>query len=787
MKKLSLAICYILISVFVFAQQTFTGRVTDAASALPVPGATIVFGSSGTVVSDAAGNFSLRLTPRSYQVTITSIGYRKLQVSTAFTADTAVFKLERYDLFLQPVEIRATRAGDKSPFTVTNLVRKDIEKNNLGQDLPFLLNQTPSVVINSDAGNGVGYTGLRIRGTDGTRINVTLNGIPYNDAESQGSFFVDMPDIASSVNSIQIQRGVGTSSNGAGAFGASINIGTNEFREDAYAEINNSYGSFNTRKNTLRAGTGLLKEHFTVDARISKVTSDGFIDRAASDLGSLYFSAAYLGKKSTFRFNLISGKEKTYQAWNGILQDNLRESRTYNSAGTEKPGTPYDNETDNYQQDHYQLFFNHEFNPSLSFNTAVFLSRGKGYYEQYKAGAKYTSYGLQPAIIGNDTLTTTDLVRQLWLDNYYFGNIFSLQYKKNNTQFTIGGGVNRYNGSHYGKVIWAEQAIPKDHEWYRLSAFKTDASVYAKLQQRLAAHWDVFGDLQYRHVDYDLNGFRDNPALLIKNKYNFVNPKLGIHYNRNALNAYFSYAVANKEPNRDDFEAGTDKQPDHETLHDVELGLSKSTKAYSWGVTGFYMYYRNQLVQTGKINDVGAYTRTNIPVSYRTGLELQGSLRLNAWINVNGNLTLSSNKVKNFSEFVDDYDNGGQKVYAYKKSDIAFSPGVTGSGSLALVPFKNSELSFISKYVGRQYLDNSSNASRSLADYYVQDLRLFYSLKGKAFKSIDFIGQVNNLFNRKYEPNGYTFSYVSGQALQTENYVFPMAGINWMIGFNINL
>jgi iron complex outermembrane receptor protein len=787
MKKLSLAICYILMNVHIFAQNTFKGKVTDATSGSAVQGATIEFEKNGSVVTDANGIFTISIPSHSYLIKITSIGYKKLETRTAFTPDIAEFKLERYDLFLQPVEIHAIRAGDKAPFTKTDISKRDIEKNNLGQDLPFLLNQTPSIVINSDAGNGVGYTGIRIRGTDATRINVTLNGIPYNDAESQGTYFVDLPDIASSLSSIQIQRGVGTSSNGAGAFGASINIASNEFREDPYAEINNSYGSFNTWKHTVKAGSGLLNDHFTIDSRLSKISSDGFIDRAASNLQSFYLSTAYINKKSTFRLNIISGKEKTYQAWNGILQEDLKNSRTYNSAGTQKPGKPYENETDNYQQDHYQLFFNHQFSDQLTFNTAVFLTRGKGYYEQYKAKQSFSKYGLPVTIIGADTIRKTDLVRQLWLNNYFYGNILSLQYHKKNSQFTIGSSVNRYDGIHYGNVVWSQMFVPLNHQWYHLDARKTDASVYAKLQQKIAFNWEGFLDLQYRHVSYNMNGFRDNPSLVVKNKYNFLNPKAGVSYTHDDLSAYLSYAIGNKEPNRDDFEAGLTNQPKAETLHDFEAGIAKKSSWFSWGLTGYYMLYKNQLVLTGKINDVGAYTRTNIPNSYRTGIELQGTLKVLPWLNASGNLAFSSNKVKNFSEYIDDYDNGGQKMVVHTKPDIAFSPDIISSGALNITPIKNSEISFISKYVGKQYLDNTSNNARSLSAYYVQDVRIMYTIKHPILKEAQLILQVNNLFNKKYEPNGYTYSYIDAGRIQTENYLFPMAGINWMAGMMIKL
>ncbi|HEX7844696.1 MAG TPA: TonB-dependent receptor, partial [Chitinophagaceae bacterium] len=481
---------------------------------------------------------------------------------------------------LSPVEVKAIRAGENAPFTKTNLGKKEIAKFNLGQDIPFLLNQTPSVVINSDAGNGIGYTGIRIRGTDATRINMTINGIPYNDAESQGLFFVNLPDFASSVNSIQVQRGVGTSSNGAGAFGATMNFSTNEVNKTAYAEINNSYGSFNTWKNTVKAGSGLLNDRFTVDLRLSNITSDGFIDRASTDLKSFYFSTAFLGKNNSLRFNIISGKEKTYQAWNGISEaDLLAGNRTVNYAGTEKPGDPYDNEVDNYKQDHYQLFFQQLINPRLSFNTAFFLTKGKGYYEQYKADEEYAKYGLPNT--GN-----SDFVRQLWLDNDFYGNIFSLQHKTDKAQTTLGGAVTVYKGNHIGKIIWASNGMPTPtHRWYDHNATKKDLNVYLKEQYQLNDRWSLFGDVQYRHVSYDIDGFRDNPSVVVNNDFNFFNPKAGVSYNRNGWKGYFSYGMANKEPNRDDFEAGATQQPKPEKLHDFEASIERSNSSCNWSAT----------------------------------------------------------------------------------------------------------------------------------------------------------------------------------------------------------
>ena len=695
---------------------------------------------------------------------------------------------------LTPVEVRAVRAADNAPFTKTNLSKKEISKANLGQDIPFLLNQTPSVVINSDAGNGVGYTGIRIRGTDATRINVTLNGIPYNDAESQGTFFVDLPDFASSTGSIQIQRGVGTSSNGAGAFGGSINISTNEVNKDAYAEFNNSVGSFNTWKNTVKVGTGLIGEHFTTDLRLSRIRSDGYIDRATTDLKSFHFSTAYIAAKSSLRLNIFSGKEKTYQAWNGVPESMLPTNRRYNSSGTEKPGEPYNNEIDDYHQDHYQLFFNHQFTNYLSFNTAIFLTKGKGFYEQYKAGKKYSSFGLPNPVYGATVITKSDFIRQLWLDNDFYGNIFSLQYKKKQTQLSFGGAITKYDGQHYGKLKWAKNGgLPdNDYRWYNYNPVKNDVTTYIKWQQQLQTSWNLFADMQYRHVKYTIDGFRDNPTVNINSRYNFINPKIGINYTKNGWRSYLSYAVANKEPNREDFETGTAQLPKSERLHDIELGVEKNNVASGWSAMFYYMNYKNQLVLTGKINDAGAYTRTNIAKSYRTGVELLGTAKISKWMNVSGNLALNSNKVLDFAEYIDDYDNGGQKTNNFNKTDIAYSPAAVAGASIIFLPIKNAELSLLSKYVSKQYLDNTENESRLLNSFYVQDMRAIYTIKKNPIaigwlKELNIIVQVNNIFGKKYEPNGYTFSYFVGGITTTENYYFPMAGANFMVGLNVRL
>lgn len=791
---------------FSSAQFTIKGFVLEEKTNKPVEEATVSLEKDGTNIytksTDANGYYEFKGLKKKglYQIAVQHVSMQKRTVDADVESGitTANIALPDYSYFLEPLEVKSLRASEKAPFAKTNITAKELAKSNLGQDLPFLLNQTPSVVINSDAGNGIGYTGIRIRGSDGTRINTTINGIPYNDTESQGTYFVDLPDIASSVNSIQIQRGVGSSSNGAGAFGASLNISTNEFNENAYGEINNSYGSFNSWKNTVKAGSGLINNHFTVDTRLSSITSDGFIDRAATNMKSLYFSAAYISKKSTVRFNLITGKEKTYQAWNGVPESLLATDRTYNSVGTEKPGEPYNNETDNYQQDHYQLFFTHSFNDYLSFNTALFLSKGRGYYEQYKgvaaeteagstSGTSFENYGLSNPVFGTDTLTNTDLVRQLWLDNKYYGQILSLQYKKDKDQLTFGGGWNRYEGKHYGNIIWAQTGVPKDYQWYNLNAVKTDVNVYTKWEHSLSRELNVYADIQYRNVQYKMNGFEHNPTVFVNRKFNFINPKAGITYSFNGLQTFFSYALGNKEPNRDDFEAGIANQPKYETLHDFELGAEKRTAHYSFGATGYYMLYKNQLILSGQINDVGAYTRVNIPNSFRMGIELQGKAIIANWMNAGANLTFSKNKIKRSDEYLDDYDNGGQVAISHKNTDISFSPSVISGITVNLLPVKNGEISLSGKYVSRQYLDNTQDVTRSLHPYFTEDIRFTYTIKNKLFKEMNIIAAVYNVFNKKYEPNGYTFSYIYSGKTTTENYYFPMAGTNFLAGVNIRL
>ena len=690
---------------------------------------------------------------------------------------------------LSAVEVIAVRASEKTPVAKTNLSKQEIEKLNTGQDLPFLLNLTPSVVINSDAGNGFGYTGIRIRGSDASRINVTINGIPYNDAESQGTFFVDIPDFASSAQSIQIQRGVGTSSNGSSSFGGAINISTNETNNNKSLELNNTFGSYGSLKNSLLYNSGLIKNKFIADVRLSRISSNGYIDRATSRLYSLFTSLAYVGAKNSIRFNFISGKEKTYQAWNGIDEETLKTNRTYNSSGTEKPGEPYDNETDNFIQNHYQLFYNHKINNRWKAGGALFLTTGDGYYQQYKGSQSLSSFNLPTYISGTDTIAETDAITKLNLKNAFYGLTFSAQYLSSNRVILIGGGLNNYDGKHFGDVVNSitPNAIPDNYRWYDLTAYKNEQSIYTKWTESLNKNLQSFVDVQLRSVNYKINGFRNSPDVKQDNNYLFFNPKLGLTFTTKNNKLFISFGKAVKEPNREDFESGMNEIPKPEKLYDFEAGYELKTKTYSFSSNIYYMYYIDQLILTGKINDVGAYTRTNVAKSYRAGIELQAATIFNKYFSLSSNLSLSTNKILDFTEYIDDYDNGGQLENKYAKTTIAYSPSTVGMIALNIFPLKNAEINLTGKYVGKQFLDNTANDSKSLGSYFVQDMRFAYKVMGGKNTEFNFFAQVNNLLSKKYEPNGYTFSYFLNNKINTENYYFPMAPVNFLVGVNISI
>ena len=686
---------------------------------------------------------------------------------------------------LPPLEIRSIRLSEQAPFAKTNISKAQIALNNVGQDLPFLLENTPSVVVHADAGIGVGYTGIRIRGTDATRINFTLNGIPYNDAESMGTFFVNIPDFGSSVNSIQIQRGVGTSTNGAGAFGASVNLMTNEYNPTSYLSLQNTTGSFNSFKNNLVFGSGLIDNKFTIDGRVSSIRSDGFIDRANSDLKSFFLSTTYWGEKSSLRLNVFSGKEKTYQAWYGVPEEFLKTNRTYNPAGTEKAGEPYDNQTDNYTQTHYQLFYNKNINSQWKWNTAFYLTTGKGYYEEYKAGVDFLEYNID---VTGKTNVPADLVRRRWLDNNFYGQIAALSYVDSLNDLTIGGGWSVYNGLHFGTLPYLDlRFAPADYRYYDNDAIKREMNSYVKWERKLTKRFKSFIDLQYRFVNHEMNGFTKNTDLEIERKFNFFNPKMGLTYQSKNIFYYTSIAVANKEPNRDDFEASATEQPRSEQLVDLETGFEFKRPKYAINANVYYMNYKDQLVLTGKINDVGAYTRTNVPKSYRAGLELQFKYSFNKYFNSSYSITYSQNKIEAFTEYIDDYDQFKQVAIQHKNTNIALSPSLITNRTFNWKPNDKLSVFWTTKYTSEQFLDNTQNKDRKLDAFFINDLNAQWTVMNKRKFTMLLQVYANNVLDVQYAPNGYTFSYIYDRTLTTSNNFYPMAGRNYWISLKIDI
>lgn len=800
-------------SIVCFAQLKISGKVTNNKSQEPIAGATIrVANTFSACLTKGDGSYELKnFKPGTYILQISMIGYQPKTDTINLQEDQNLgIELIENTVLMDEVIVMATRVDDHSAMAYSTINKEDIAKQNLGQDLPYLLDQQTSVVTTSDAGAGVGYTGIRIRGIDATRINVTINGIPVNDAESQGTYWVDLPDIASSIDNIQLQRGVGTSTNGAGAFGGSLNIQTSKLIPEAYAEVNSSYGSFNTFKTTVNAGTGLLHKQFAIDARLSKINSDGFIDRAKSDLKSYYLSGAYYGKKSILKFITFSGYEETYQAWYGSPQSRVKgdvegmntyiannylddaeannllqsNSRTYN------PYT-YENQVDHYVQSYYQLHFSHEFNSTLNANIAAHFTKGKGYYEEYKKDDAFANYGYDDLIIGIDTISATNLVRRRWLDNNFYGTTFSLNYHNNkNFALTFGGAWNKYDGLHYGEIIWAQYAGNSflNQKYYNDTAYKTDFNVFLKANYLVGKKLNFFADLQYRTISYTFLGYDDSlKNVNQKAGLGFINPKIGVHYAITPTAAvYASYSIGNKEPSRDDYtQSSPSSRPKPETLDDIELGYKQNTRIAMWGLNLYYMNYKNQLVLTGEINDVGAYNRTNVDQSYRGGAEIEFGIKPLKWLSWTANITLSRNKIKNFSEYIDNYDSTAQRILTYHETDIAFSPNLIAGSTISIEPLKNLKLDFITKYIGKQFLDNTSNVERSLDAYLVNNFRINYLIHTKVIPELGLTLCVNNILNEMYESNGYTWGYISGGTHVVENFYYPQAGINFMAGLHL--
>jgi len=809
----------VLFNSIAIAQHRFSGHVIDTKTGTGLLGANVSLNSSKTIIAptDNEGYFEFtNLSQGEYLLMVSYVGY-KIYLRTISIPETDNLRIDlEEDPYLQDaVVVIATRAGDNAPLSYSEIDKKELEAVNMGKDMPYLLEGMPSVVTTSDGGTGVGYTGIRIRGSDPTRVNVTLNGIPYNDSESQGVYWVDLPDIASSVESIQVQRGVGTSTNGAGAFGASINIQTTGLNKKPYATLDNAFGSFNTRKHTLTAGTGLINEAFAVDARLSKIYTDGYIDRAYADLTSFYISAGYYSKSSLLKFNVFSGKEVTYQAWygtpesrvnndqqgmqdyiarNGLTQDEadnlINSGRTYNYY-------TYDNQVDDYHQTHYQLLFSHDFSDILVINTALHFTHGEGFFEQYEADQKLSDYGFTGPVIGGIQVDTTDLIRRRWLNNDFYGITFSGQYKPHDRlELILGGAFNNYDGDHYGEIIWAEitgDANIRDR-YYDNNGFKTDFNLYLKGSYDISNNLAVFGDIQYRNIDYNLTGIDSDRQILDGSfNYQFVNPKIGISYAlKSNTSIYASYSVGNKEPSRTDFvDNPAGEIPDHETLHDFELGFRKSASKLKLNVNLYYMNYKNQLVLTGELNDVGSALRTNVPSSYRAGIEMDISYQLFKQLSIMANATFSKNIINDFSETIYDYGQNWEEYnevnIAHGNTNISFSPEIIAGGTVNYQPMSGLSLSWIHRYVGSQYLDNTANEERKINNYYLSDFRANYSFSALKMKSISLNLAVYNLFNNLYESNGYTWGYIVGGNEVRENFFYPQAGINFMAGITLKL
>lgn len=707
---------------------------------------------------------------------------------SGFSQEPVVDTIKAKEIALDEVLVGAVRVTTQTPVTFSNLTKKEFQSRNLGQDIPIMMNYLPSVVTTTDAGAGVGYTGIRVRGSDATRVNVTINGIPYNDSESQGTFWVNMPDFASSTESLQLQRGVGTSTNGAGAFGASLNVLTDSYSKEANGEISNSFGSFNTRKHTVKFSTGLMNDNFEIAGRLSNIYSDGFIDRAFSDLKSYFLQGTYVGKSTLIKGLVFGGKEQTYQAWYGLEDPEKRKNdRTFNVAGMyfDEEGNMkfYDNETDNYQQDHYQLHWNERWNDNWSSNLAFHYTIGSGYFEQYRQNQRFENYGLEPVTIGGETIDRTDLIRRRWLDNDFYGTTFSLTYKKENVELIIGGGANKYECAHFGEIIWARYASQSEirDRYYDDFSTKTDVNIFSKLNYQLTEKWRLFGDIQYRNVGYTANGAETG---IVDDTFNFFNPKAGVTYLLNDTNnLYLSYAQANREPNRNDYENGN---PRPEQLHDIELGWRYATDNTKLNVNGYYMKYKDQLVLTGELNDVGAPIRANSGDSYRIGLEVDATLKISDKLFLQPNFTVSQNKNQDFV-----FQRDGV-IENLGSTNIAFSPNFIAANRLTFMPESNIQFSLLSKFVGEQFMGNIDAESSKLPSYFINDFNFSYEISTKkVFSSIRINLLVNNLFGLKYESNGYFYTYDDdfsnpGSITTIEGAGFyPQAGRNFLVGLSL--
>jgi iron complex outermembrane receptor protein len=692
---------------------------------------------------------------------------------------------------LDEVLVKSIRVDTDSPITHSNVDKEELAKTNLGQDIPVLLNYLPSVVTTSDAGAGIGYTYIRVRGSDASRVNITINGIPYNDSESQGTFWVNMPDFASSIENLQLQRGVGTSTNGSGSFGASLNILSDGVSDNAFSEIGIAGGSFNSQKYNVKFSTGLLNDHFEVSGRLSKITSDGYIDRASSDLKSYFLQGAFINDNTLIKALVFGGKEKTYQAWYGIDAETLENDRTYNPAGiyTDNDGNVkfYDNETDNYSQDHYQLFWNQKINNNWTTNLGLNYTYGRGYYEQYKEDEDFVFYNFEPIEIGGEVINTTDLIRRRWLDNDFYVINANANYKKDNLEVSTGIFYSHYDGDHFGEVIWAKYASNSEirDRYYEGNGTKNEFTVFAKATYKFNKKWSVYGDLQGRFLTYKTSGLTsDRVPLEVNEKYNFFNPKTGLTYelsNKNQL--YVSYGRAHREPRRADFENGITKP---EKLDDYELGWRFKAQRNTINTNIYFMNYKDQLVLTGAIDDTGAPLRATSGKSYRLGLEIDATFLICENFRILPNLALSSNKNLDFVSSID-----GELVNL-ETTNLSFSPNIVAGNKFEYEPITNLQLGLYTKYVGEQYMGNVDSAVSKLDAYFVNDFNVSYTIDNIPFlREIVVTGLLNNIFNIKYVSNGYYYTYddtwtdpTTITTIEGTGY-YPQATINFLVGATV--
>lgn len=819
--RIFFATALLCITVAAYGQQSIVRlSIVSSQNGAPIPGVIARCNSCAiTATSNEQGTITLVNLPpgnTSFVLTHPSIQTKNIDVNCCSDTSTKTIELpqliEKVKL-LSTVEVEGTLAKTKDPVTFTEIKPKEIRALSNGQDMPQLLRFTPSLISTSDAGNGIGYTGLWIRGSDQSRINVSINGIPLNDPESQQVFWVNTPDFGSSANNIQIQRGIGTSVNGAASFGGSIQLETRGVSNTPYAETNHSIGSFNSMRNNLAFGTGLIGDHFVVEGRLSRITSDGYIDRASTDLQSFFLESSYIGENTTVRATAFGGQEVTYQSWAGTpaellsgnadsirafaarndysdaqLQNLLQSGRTYNFY-------EYDNQVDDYKQNHAQLHLRHQAGKMI-FQASTNYTHGRGFFEEFKEGEDFSSYGLAPIVFDSaTTISTTDLVRRRWLKNHFYGGTASATLNGSKFESTLGMALHQYRGDHFGEIIWMEYAGPydKNTEYYRGESVKTDGNVYLRTHINVTEKLRAYTDIQFRMVDYNTLGIdNDLQAYNVDRQMNFLNPKGGLTYSLDGnQDIYASVAYAGKEPNRNDFiDAEDPAKVKPEYMTDVEAGYRLQSKIFRGGINGYYMQYRDQLVLTGELNDVGAPLRTNVASSFRRGLELEFATNSTRGLVFSVNATFSQNKITEFDETLYDYTTDFEVVsIKHKNTDISFSPAVSGAGMIGYILRSDKhdhtlELAWYSKYVGRQYLDNTQNDYMSLDPYFVQDFRMTAHFEKK--QKIDLNFWINNLLDTEYSANGYTYSYIFEQRV-TERFYYPQAGRTFMIGIGLRI